>query len=97
MIRIESARGVHEDLARIALHLATHDGAQANEWLNEIELGLRVLQHHPEIGRRFDGERRELVLGHGSRGCLAKYRFLPERRMVLIAAIRAQRESGYRR
>ena len=97
MIQIEFAQGVGEDLARIALHLLNHDAALASERLDQIELGLRVLQHHPLIGRRLDDQHRELVLGHDSHGYVAKYRYLPERQMVLITALRAQREIGYRR
>ena len=97
MIQIEFAQGVSEDLARTALHLLNHDVALAGERLDQIELGLRVLQHHPMIGRRFVGQHRELVLGHDSHGHVAKYRYLPERQMVLITALRAQRQRGYQR
>lgn len=65
--------------------------------MQEIESGLRVLQQHPEIGRRLDSQHRELVLGRGSRGYVAKYRYLPEHERVLIATLRAQKESGCRR
>lgn len=97
MTRVEFAQAVSEDFARIAQHLLEHEAGAAQERIQEIELGLRVLQHHPEIGRRLDSEHRELVLGQGSRGCVAKYRWLPERKLVLITALRSQQESGYRR
>lgn len=97
MIRVEFAPAVSEDFARIAQHLLDHEAGLAQERIQEIELGLRVLKHHPEIGRRLDTRHRELVLGHGSRGYVAKYRYLPERQLVLITALRAQRESGYQR
>lgn len=98
MIRVEFAQAVSEDFERIARHLLEHEaGLVAQERIQEIELGLRVLQHHPEIGRRLDFQHRELVLGQGSRGYVAKYRYLPERKLVLITALRAQKESGYQR
>jgi toxin ParE1/3/4 len=97
VIRVEFAQAVSEDFARIAKHLLEHETGPAQQRIDEIELGLRVLQHHPEIGRRLDSEHRELVLGHGSRGYVAKYRWLPERQLVLITALRSQKESGYRR
>ena len=97
MIRVEFAHAVSEDFARIAQHLLEHEAGLAQERMQEIESGLRVLQHHPEIGRRLDSRHRELVLGRGSRGCVAKYRYLPERDLVLITALRAQKESGCRR
>ena len=49
------------------------------------------------VQRRLDSQHRELVLGHGSRGYVAKYRYLPEHKLVLITALRAQQESGYQR
>lgn len=97
MTRVEFAQAVSEDFARIAQHLLEHEAGTAQERIQEIELGLRVLQHHPEIGRRLDSEHRDLVLGQGSRGYVAKYRWLPERKLVLITALRSQKESGYRR
>ena len=97
MIRVEFALAVSEDFAWIAQHLLEHDAGLAQERMQEIESGLRVLQHHPEIGRRLDSQHRELVLGCGSRGTVAKYCYLPERDLVLITALRAQKESGCRR
>ena len=94
MIRVEFAQAVSEDFARIAQHLLEHDAGLAQERMQEIESGLRVLQQHPEIGRRLDSRHRELVLGRGSRGYVAKYCYLPERELVLITALRAQKESG---
>ena len=100
MIRVEFALAVSEDFARIAQHLLEHEAGLAQERMQEIESGLRVLQHHPEIGRRLDSRHRQLVLGcgsRGSRGFVAKYRYLPERELVLITALRAQKESGCQR
>ena len=97
MIRVEFALEVSEDFARIAQHLLEHDAGLAQERMQEIESGLRVLQHHPEIGRRLDAQHRELVLGRGSRGYVAQYCYLPDRELVLITALRAQKESGCQR
>jgi plasmid stabilization system protein ParE len=97
VIRVEFAQAGGEDFARIVQHLLEHEAGSAQQRIQEIELGLRVLQHHPEIGRRLDSEHRELVLGQGSRGCAAKYRWPPDRELVLITALRSQKESGCRR
>ena len=94
MIRVEFAHAVSEDFARIAQHLIEPGAGLAQERMQEIESGLRVLQQHPEIGRRLNAQHRELVLGRGSRGYVAKYCYLPERELVLITALRAQKESG---
>jgi hypothetical protein len=49
------------------------------------------------IGRPVRGGKRELVIGHGSRGYVALYRYLPEIDVVLVLAVRSQREAGHRR
>ena len=97
MIRVEFALAVSEDFARIAQHLLAHDAGLAQGRMQEIESGPQVLQQHPEIGRRLDSQHRERVLGRSSRGTVAKYCYLPERELVLITALRAQKESGYQR
>jgi hypothetical protein len=40
---------------------------------------------------------RELVLGHGSRGYVALYRYVTEADTVFLLAVRSQREAGYGR
>jgi hypothetical protein len=42
-------------------------------------------------------DKRELVIGQGSRGYVALYRYLAEIDTAFILAIRSQRESGYKR
>lgn len=50
---------------------------------------------HPFIGRRTEGELRELVISFGKTGYLALYRFIPSKDEVRILAIRHQRELDY--
>lgn len=40
---------------------------------------------------------RELIIGRGSRGYVALYRYVPEIDTVFVLAIRSQREAGYKR
>lgn len=42
-------------------------------------------------------DKRELVIGHGARGCLALYRYVAEIDTVFVLAVRSQREAGYAR
>ncbi|MBI5751801.1 MAG: hypothetical protein HZA59_06610 [Hydrogenophilales bacterium] len=49
----------------------------------------------PLIGRRVEGELRELAISFGKTGYVALYRFLPSREQVRILAIRRQRELDY--
>ena len=47
------------------------------------------------IGRKVDDRYRELVISHGRSGYLALYRYDPSEDLVLVLAIRHQREQGY--
>ena len=95
MARIELAAGVGEDFERILDHLKGHDIADPTARVEEIIAAIDVLAHSPLIGRGAAGHLRELVIGRGSRGYLALYRYLAESDLVFILAIRAQREAGY--
>ena len=43
------------------------------------------------------GGKRELVVGQGSHGYVALYRYVPDIDTVLVLAVRNQREAGYKR
>lgn len=60
-----------------------------------IREAVGILAHHPLIGRRVEGELRELVISFGKTGYLALYRFLPRLDEIRILAIRHQRELDY--
>lgn len=62
----------------------------------EIIDALQILSHSPLIGRKVKGGKRELVIGSGSRGTIALYRFIPAIDAVFVLALRHQREAGYR-
>lgn len=56
-----------------------------------------MLRKHPFIGRPIKDNRRELVIGRGSRGYLALYSIDHAKDRVVVLAIRSQRELGYSR
>jgi hypothetical protein len=56
-----------------------------------------VVERNPFIGRPVEAEKRELVIGRGSRGDLALYRYVTEVDTVFVLALRSQREAGYAR
>ncbi len=60
-----------------------------------IRSAVNVLESHPMIGRRVEGELRELVISYGKTGYLALYRFIPAMNQVRILALRHQRELDY--
>lgn len=84
-----------DDLDRIVGHLQRHEIENADARAGEIISAFDVLVDNPLIGRPAGDGRRELLIGRGSRGHIALYRYLPLLEIVLILAIRAQRESGY--
>jgi len=65
-------------------------------WSGYIISAIDILQHAPLIGRTTFGSNRELIIGKGSHGYVALYRYLEQIDTVFVLAIRAQREAGYR-
>ncbi len=53
------------------------------------------LAEHPLVGRRIEGDLRELVISFGATGYIALYRYLPQHDQVRVLALRHQREIGY--
>ena len=96
MARIEYAVRVTEDFARIVSHLLAHDAVNIHERIEAIETAIGVLATSPEIGRRVGDAQRELVIGRGPHGYVARYRYQSGFDLVLVLAIRAQREGRYR-
>ncbi len=60
-----------------------------------IQSAVDNLRAHPLIGRRIEGELRELVISYGQTGYLALYRFVVSQDEVRVLAIRHQRELGF--
>lgn len=82
-------------IQRIAAHLAAHEAEGIADCVSEIFVALEVLIRHPLIGRPVAGARRELVIGEGSRGCVARYRYDPLEEVLMVLGLRAQREAGF--
>jgi len=60
-----------------------------------IRSAVGILAVHPLIGRRVEGEVRELVISYGQGGYVALYRFVVRLDEVRILALRPQRELGF--
>jgi plasmid stabilization system protein ParE len=95
--RIEIAPEVGDDFDRIFDHLTQSDVERTHDRIGEIIQALNVLEANPLIGRPAAGGLRELILGRGSRGCVALYRDVAELDAVFVLAVRGQGEAGYRR
>jgi plasmid stabilization system protein ParE len=95
MPRIELAPEVLEDFDRFLDHLSEYSAENTLERIGEITAAIQILAHSPLIGRKAQAGKRELVIGRGSRGYVALYRYVPAIDTVFVLAIRSQREAGY--
>ncbi|MHB1273390.1 MAG: type II toxin-antitoxin system RelE/ParE family toxin [Rhodanobacter sp.] len=96
-MRIELAPEVGGDLERILDHLERHEVEHAAARLREIIAAVDVLQTNPLIGRPASNGKRELVIGRGSHGYVALYRYVAAIDTVFVLAVLAQREAGFAR
>ena len=76
-----------------ALALAALEAAGASAAV--IQSGAESLATHPLVGRRIEGDLRELVISCGATGYIALYRFVVQRDEVRMLALRHQRVIGY--
>ncbi len=95
MSRIEFAPEVAADFDRIFDHLVEHEVEDAAGRIQDIVSAVDVLSRSPLIGRLAEDGKRELVIGRGSRGYVALYRFVVEIDTVFVLAVRSQKEAGY--
>lgn len=97
MASLRLAREVFSrDLERIYEHLLAHDAGHIGDRLAAIFDALDILRQHPLIGRPGEGGFRELVIGRGSRGYVARYRYDGIDDVVDVLALRAQSEVGFK-
>lgn len=95
MARVVYTRNALANLERAFAFLAKQDLRAARDAAAVIANAIDILSDHPLVGRRVQGEIRELVISYGKNGYVALYRFLPEHRMVRVLAIRHQHELDY--
>ena len=95
MAQIVYSENALANLERAFAFLAEHDPAAAAGAAVAIREAVEMLSDHPLVGRRMEGELRELVISYGKTGYVALYRFLPDRNLVRVLAIRRQRELDF--
>jgi addiction module RelE/StbE family toxin len=92
---LKFARRALDDVERLQDFLLETDPQAAGETNALICRGLEVLIEHPLIGRpRSDGFR-ELLISRGRTGYVAIYEHDGENDLVIVHAIRHQREAGF--
>lgn len=95
MARVEITARALRDLERLFEFIADQDPERAVTQLASVRAAFALLADHPLLGRAAEDGRRELVLARGRYGYIAKYRWLPAEDVVLILAVRHQKEAGY--
>jgi addiction module RelE/StbE family toxin len=95
LARLIYARRAFADLDRLADFVAEQGREAMQALIDRIAEAVEILERHPEIGRPAEHGLRELVISRGKTGYVALYDYHPRHDLVVILAIRAQREAGY--
>jgi plasmid stabilization system protein ParE len=92
--RVIYAAAAFRDLERLIDFLRDQDTATALATLPLITHAIAILEHHPLIGHPRSADLRELVISRGSSGYIALYEYRAREDLVVVLAIRHQREAG---
>ncbi len=95
MARVVYSSRALADFERLVDFLADSEPELASFVVARIREAVSTLEMHPLIGRPVEGGLRELVISRGRTGYLALYRFLNAEDLVLVLALRHQREAGF--
>lgn len=95
MARVEISVRALRDLDRLFEFIAIEEPARARMQLQSVRHAFELLAEHPLLGRKAEDGRRELILSRGRYGYIAKYRWMPAHDVVMILAVRHQREAGF--
>ena len=87
---------VADDLDRLVEFLLDEWPLGATATVDMVVDALHFLAQHPKIGRPVAHGLRELVISRGKSGYLALYDYDEQHDMVVVLALRHQREAGYR-
>ena len=95
MAQVVYARRAFADLARLADFLVKDAPRAAIAAIDVIRDGIEILERHPLVGRSCEEGFRELSISYGKSGYVALYSYERRQDVVLILAIRHQREAGH--
>jgi plasmid stabilization system protein ParE len=82
-------------LERVFASVRLENSHAATDAVAAIRSAVDQLAAHPLLGRRVEGDIRELVVSYGKTGYIALYRLLVARDEVRVLALRRQREIGF--
>jgi plasmid stabilization system protein ParE len=95
MVEVRFAEGTADDFERIHSFYSNIDLELGARALLAIREQVRLLSTMPEIGRREAGAFRLLPIRFGRGGFQVRYEFVPQLNLVLVLAIRHQREQEF--
>jgi plasmid stabilization system protein ParE len=90
------SRHAFADLERLTDFLIKDAPQAAVTAIDVIRDGIEILERHPFVGRQCEEGLRELLISYGKSGYVALYGYEQRQDVVLVLAIRHQRETGYR-
>ena len=95
MTRLVFSPSALQDIERLAQFFMESDPVVASATANVLTGGLKILEHHPLVGRPAELGYRELLISRGRTGYVALYKYEVEIDTAVILAIRHQRESDF--
>ena len=95
MAEVVYSRRAFADLERLADFLIKDAPQAAVTAIDLIRDGIEILARHPFVGRPREEGLRELLISYGKSGYVALYSYEQRQDVVLVLAIRHQREAGY--
>ena len=95
MAQVVLAERARADLDRLFEFLAAEDPDAAVDAIEVILDALDVLRRHPLVGRPAEQGLRDLVISRGKSGYVALYDYYEDIDIVLVLAVRHQREAGF--
>jgi plasmid stabilization system protein ParE len=84
-----------EDLEQLTDFLMQRMPDEAARTVDLVVDALNILEEHPRIGRPLEFALRELVISRGKTGYLALYEYDEQSDLVIVLALRHQREQDY--
>jgi plasmid stabilization system protein ParE len=84
-----------DDLDQLVDFLLAKLPQDAIKTVDLITEALSIFEQHPKMGRPIEQGLRELVISRGKTGYLALYQYDEAADMVLVLAVRHQREQDY--
>jgi addiction module RelE/StbE family toxin len=83
------------DIERLVDFLIEDDPAAASGTTQLLTSALEMLENHPLLGRVLTAGLRELVISRGKSGYVALYDYHATSDVVIVLAMRHQREAGF--